>query len=195
MRESADTMKRVTLELGGKSPVIVCEDADLDLALRQSHFAAFLNSGQFCMAGSRTFVHESIYDQFVDKVVEMAKGTRVGDAFEEGVFNGPQISQIQLDKILAYIDSGKKQGARLMCGGNRMNRKGYFVETTVFADVTDDMTIAKEEIFGPVMSIMKFKTVDEVIERANKSHYGLVSGVMTQNLDTALKISSSLQTG
>merc|ERR1712086_1240472 len=151
--------------------------------------------GQFCMAGSRTFVHELIYDQFVEKAVYMAKSTKIGDPFEEGVFNGPQISQIQLDKILAYIESGKKEGAKLMCGGNKIDRKGFFVESTVFADVTDDMTIAKEEIFGPVMSIMKFKTIDEVIERANNSHYGLLSGVMTKSIENAMKISNKLQTG
>lgn len=189
MEEGSKTLKRVNLELGGKNPVIVLDDADIELALRTTHFAAFINSGQFCGAGSRVFVHEKIYDKFVEKAVELAKNTVIGDAFEEGVFNGPQISQVQLDKILNYIETGKKEGAKLMCGGKRIDRKGYFLETTVFADVTDDMTIAKEEIFGPVMSIFKFKTINEAIERANNTNYGLVSSVFSQNIDSALKIS------
>lgn len=190
MREGSYTMKRVNLETGGKNPVIVLDDADMEVALKESHIAAFLNSGQFCMSGSRTFVHESIYDEFVAKAVEMAKNTPVGDAFEPSTFNGPLISKVQLDKVLNYIELGKKEGAKLLCGGNRIDRKGYFVENTVFADVTDDMTIAKEEIFGPVMNILKFKDIDEVIERANNSEYGLVSAVMTQSLDSATKITN-----
>ena len=147
------------------------------------------------MAGTRVFVQESIYDKFVERAVEMAKAKKIGDPFEEGVENGPLISQVQLDKVLNYIDLGQKEGAKLLCGGKRINRKGYFVETTIFADVTDDMTIAKEEIFGPVMSIMKFKTIDEAIERANASQYGLVSGVVTQSLDSAIKVSNKMKSG
>lgn len=188
-------MKRVNLELGGKNPVIILDDADIDLAHGQSHFAAFLNSGQFCMSGNRTFVHESIYDKYVERAVKMAKSISIGSGFEPDMFNGPQISKEQMDKILNYIEIGKKEGAKLMCGGKRIDRKGYFVESTVFADVTDDMTIAKEEIFGPVMCILKFKTIDEVIERANSTNYGLVSGLMTQSLDSAMTITNKLQSG
>jgi aldehyde dehydrogenase (NAD+) len=147
------------------------------------------------MAGTRVFVHENIYDKFVSRAVEMAKAKKIGAPFEEGVENGPLISQLQMDKVLNYIDLGQKEGAKLLCGGKRIKRDGYFVETTVFADVTDDMTIAKEEIFGPVMSILKFKTIDEVIKRANDSKYGLVSGVVTQSLDSAIKVSNKMQTG
>ena len=178
LRESSYTLKRVSLELGGKSPNIIMEDADIELALQQSNFGCFLNSGQFCMAGTRVFVHESLYDKFVERAVEMANAKKVGDPFEESTENGPLISQVQMDKVLNYIETGKKEGANLVCGGNRINRDGFFVETTIFADVTDDMTIAKEEIFGPVMSILKFKDIDEVISRANASKYGLASGVV-----------------
>jgi len=122
----------------------------------------------------------------------MAKAKKIGAAFEEGVENGPLISQVQMDKVLAYIESAKSQGATLLTGGTRLDRKGFFVDTTIFADVTDDMTIAKEEIFGPVMSIMKFKTIDEVIERANNTHYGLAGGVVTTNINSAIKISNAL---
>lgn len=141
------------------------------------------------------FVHESLYDKFVGRAVEMAKAKKIGDPFEEGVENGPVISQVQLDKVLNYIETGKKEGAKLLCGGNRIDRKGYFLETTIFADVTDDMTIAREEIFGPVMSIIKFKTIDEAISRANNSPYGLVSGVVTQSLDSAIKVSNKMKSG
>lgn len=195
MREASYTLKRVGLELGGKSPNIILEDADIELALAQSNFACFLNSGQFCAAGTRVFVHESLYDKFVGRAVEMAKAKKIGDPFEEGVENGPVISQVQLDKVLNYIETGKKEGAKLLCGGNRIDRKGYFLETTIFADVTDDMTIAREEIFGPVMSIIKFKTIDEAISRANNSPYGLVSGVVTQSLDSAIKVSNKMKSG
>ncbi|TNV79367.1 hypothetical protein FGO68_gene4912 [Halteria grandinella] len=188
-------IKRVTLELGGKNPHIVMQDADLDLAVGLTHFSAFLNSGQVCMAGSRTFVHEAIYDAFVEKAVAAAKAKKTGDPFEQGIENGPQISQKQTDKIMGYIESGVKEGARLLTGGKRMDRPGYFIEPTVFADVTDDMLIAKEEIFGPVMNIIKFKTIDEVIRRANATQYGLVSGVVTKDLDTAIKVSNGVQAG
>ena len=188
-------IKRVSLELGGKNPNIILNDADLDLAVQQSHLAAFLNSGQVCMAGSRTFVQEGIYDQFLERAVEAAKNKKVGDPFLPDTENGPQISEKQTAKILGYIEKGQQEGAKLLCGGNRINRPGYFLEPTVFADVSDDMTIAKEEIFGPVMNVIKFKTIDEVIERANASQYGLVSGVVTKSLDSAIKISNGLRTG
>lgn len=195
LRESSYTLKRVGLELGGKSPNIIMDDADIELALEQSNFACFLNNGQFCMAGTRVFVHEKIYDKFVERAVEMAKTKRLGDPFEDGIQNGPVISQVQLDKVLNYIEIGQKEGATLQCGGKRLDRNGYFVDTTIFSDVTDDMTIAKEEIFGPVMSIMKFKDIDEVISRANASKYGLVSGVVTQSLQSAIKISNKMKSG
>lgn len=162
-------LKRITLELGGKSANIIMDDADMDLAISQSQLGLFLNHGQCCCAGSRLFVHEKIYDEFVAKSVEAAKKIVVGDPFAETTGQGPQVDNDQMTKILGYVESGKKEGAKLLTGGNRHGKKGYFVEPTVFADVQDDMKIAKEEIFGPVMSILKFKTTDEVIHRANNS--------------------------
>jgi len=179
MKSAADTLKRVSLELGGKSPNIVFDDANFDAAVGNASFGCFLNSGQFCMAGTRVYVQEGIYDRFVERQAQLAENMKMGDPFEEGVQNGPVISEKQMKKILGLIEAGKKQGARLVTGGNQINRDGYFIEPTVFADVTDDMTIATEEIFGPVMSILKFKTVDEVIHRANSHHYGLAAGVQT----------------
>ena len=129
------------------------------------------------MAGTRVFVQEGIYDAFVERQIELAQNMKMGDPFEEGVQNGPVISVLQMEKVLNYIDIGVKEGAKLVVGGKRIKRDGNFIEPTIFTNVTDDMTIAREEIFGPVMSIMKFKTIDEVIERANNHHYGLAGGV------------------
>ena len=155
----------------------------------------FLNQGQCCCAGSRLFVHEKIYDEFVSRSVEAAKKIVVGDPFGETTHQGPQVDNDQMTKILGYVETGKKEGAKLLTGGNRHGKKGYFVEPTVFADVQDNMTIAKEEIFGPVMSILKFKTTDEVIERANNSHYGLGAGVVTRSIDNAIKLSNAIRAG
>lgn len=140
-------------------------------------------------------MHEKIYDEFVKRSVEAAKKRNVGDPFAKATDQGPQVDNDQLTKILGYIEKGKSEGAKLLTGGKRHGSKGYFVEPTVFADVKDDMTIAKEEIFGPVMSILKFKDVNEVIDRANKSHYGLAAGVVTKNIDNAIKISNGLRAG
>ncbi len=190
-----NNLKRITLELGGKSANIIMNDADIDLAIQQAQVGLFLNQGQCCIAGSRIFVQEKIYDEFVAKSVEAAKARKVGDPFDLKTDQGPQVDQDQFKKILGYIDVGQKEGAKLLTGGKRHGNKGWFVEPTVFADVKDDMTIAKEEIFGPVMSIMKFKTVDEVIERANNSQYGLGAGLVTKSIDTALKVSNALRAG
>ena len=188
-------IKRVTLECGGKSPHIIMDDADINTAVGLSHFATFLNNGQICMAGSRTFVHEKIYDEFVAKTVMAAKYKKIGDPFLPDTENGPLISDAQLQKVLNYVELGKKEGATLLCGGKRLPGKGHFMETTVFTDVKDHMTIAKEEIFGPVMCILKFKTIDEVIRRANDSEFGLVAGLVTKNLDNAIEISEALKVG
>ena len=188
-------LKRVTLELGGKSPCIVLSDADLDDAVEQSHNYLFFNQGQCCCAGSRIFVEESIYDEFVRRSVEHAKKRKVGDPWDQTSQQGPQVDQDQFDKIMDLIDSGKKEGAKLECGGNRIGDKGFFVEPTVFTNVGDDMRIAKEEIFGPVMQIMKFNTIEEVIERSNKSRYGLAAAVFTKNIDRALMLAQGLQAG
>ncbi|KAL3723170.1 hypothetical protein ACJRO7_035360 [Eucalyptus globulus] len=188
-------LKPVTLELGGKSPFIVCEDADIDKAVELAHFALFFNQGQCCVAGSRTFVHESVYDEFVEKARARAMKRVVGDPFKPGVEQGPQIDIKQFEKIRTYIKSGIESGATLECGGEQYGSKGFFVQPTVFSNVQDNMLIAKDEIFGPVQTISKFKDLDEVIRRANKSRYGLAAGVFTQNIDTANTLARALQAG
>eukprot|EP00795_Rhopilema_esculentum_P003080 gene3080-1366_t len=188
-------LKRVTLELGGKSPLIIFSDVELDWAADWAHNAIFANHGQNCCAGSRTFVHESIYDKFVAKAKKLAEERKVGDPFKVDTAQGPQINKEQFDKILGLIQSGKEQGAKVQCGGERFGDKGYFVKPTVFSDVTDDMRIAKEEIFGPVQQIIKFKDIDEVIERANKTHYGLAAGVLTKDIDKAMTFANSVLAG
>ncbi|XP_072050599.1 aldehyde dehydrogenase 1A1-like [Amphiura filiformis] len=188
-------LKRVALEMGGKSPNVVFADCDLDYAVEMSHQAVFLHCGQVCIAGSRTFVQEEIYDDFVKKSVARAKKRTVGDPFNKTIEGGPQIDQDGLDKVIELIESGKKEGAKLECGGKRIGDKGYFVESTVFSDVTDDMRVAKEEIFGPVQQIIKFKTLDEVIDRANNTTYGLAAAVFTKDIDKALSIANTVQAG
>ncbi|KAL9987674.1 hypothetical protein ACROYT_G002020 [Oculina patagonica] len=188
-------LKRVTLELGGKSPVIVFADTDMDLAVQLAHHALFYNQGQCCNAGSRTFVQDTIYDEFVKKSVEIAKKRTVGDPFGDASQQGPQIDDEQFKKILDLIESGKKEGAKLECGGARHGDKGYFVQPTVFSDVKDHMRIAKEEIFGPVQQIIKFSDINEVIERANNTTYGLAAAVFTKDIDKANTISHSLLAG
>ena len=191
----ASNLKRVTLELGGKSPKIVFADADLDDAIEVSHHALFFNMGQCCNAATRIFVEESIYDEFVKRSIERAKKRKLGDPFDPSSEQGPQIDQEQFDKIMDLIESGKKEGATLGCGGKRFGEKGLFIEPTVFSDVKDNMRIAKEEIFGPVMQILKFKTIDEVIERANNTSYGLAASVMTKDLDKALTVAQGVRAG
>ena len=156
---AADTLKRVTLELGGKSPVIVCSDADMDLAVETAHQGLFFNQGQCCCAGSRVLVEESIYDEFMKKSVERCKKRTVGNPFEAATEQGPQVDKEQYDKVLSYIQSGKDQGATLLTGGKGSDGKGFFVEPTLFGDVKDDMKICQEEIFGPVMVCQKFTSL------------------------------------
>jgi len=194
-REAAGTLKNVTLELGGKSPAIVFPDADIDDAVEKTHFALFFNQGQCCCAGSRLFVHEDIYDEFLKRAAARCAKRTVGDGLSSGCEQGPQVDEEQFNKILGYVKSGQEQGARLVCGGQRHGDRGYFVQPTIFADVTDNMSIAREEIFGPVMSVLKFKDTEEVIRRANDSEYGLAGAVFTKNLDTAMTVSTALRVG
>eukprot|EP00731_Ephydatia_muelleri_P024326 Em0016g597a len=188
-------LKRVTLELGGKSPVIVFADADLDAAAEASVSGVLLNMGQDCCAGSRTFVEESVYNVFVAKCVALARQRKVGDPFDPSCQHGPQIDKTQFDKVLGLIESGQREGAHLECGGKQRGDQGFFIEPTVFSDVKDSMQIAKEEIFGPVMQILKFKTVEEVIERANSTRYGLAGGVFTKDIDKGLMVAQAVQAG
>jgi aldehyde dehydrogenase (NAD+) len=188
-------LKRVSLELGGKSPNIVFADADMDEAIEGSHMALFFNQGQVCCAGSRVFVEEKVYDQFVERSTTRAQKSNVGDPFDAKTDQGPQVDETQLEKILGYIESGRQEGAKLTCGGGRVGNRGYFVEPTVFSDVQDNMKIAREEIFGPVMSIIRFKNLDEVIERANRTTYGLAAGVWTRDVGKALAIANNVRAG
>ncbi len=192
---ATSNLKRVTLELGGKSPNIVFADADMDQAVEGCHFALFFNQGQCCCAGSRLMVEAKCYDEFVEKSIARAKKRRVGDPFDPETEQGPQVDVDQFDKIMGYIESGKKEGASLLAGGKRVGSKGYFIEPTVFGDVKDDMTIAQEEIFGPVMSIIKFNNMDEVVDRANRTMYGLAAAVWTRDIGKAHAIANNVRAG
>ena len=191
----ASNLKRVTLELGGKSPVIVFDDADLEHAVEACHNGLFGNMGQCCCACSRCFVQESIYNEFIKKSVEMLSERNLTNPLDPECEQGPQVDQEQFDKVLSYIESGKQQGAKLECGGERHGDKGFFIKPTIFSGVQDNMKIAREEIFGPVMQIFKFKTQEEVIERANDTEYGLAAGVFTTNLDRAIMVSQAIRAG
>ncbi|XP_011866326.1 PREDICTED: aldehyde dehydrogenase, mitochondrial [Vollenhovia emeryi] len=188
-------LKRTTLELGGKSPNIILKDVDVNMAVEAAHFGLFFNMGQCCCAGSRTFVQSKIYDEFVEKSALRAKTKPVGNPFDLKIEQGPQIDEEQLNKIMRLIETGKDQGASLMTGGERIGDRGYFVAPTVFADVKDDMTIAKEEIFGPVQQILKFDDLEEVIERANNTDYGLAAAVFTKDLNKMNYIVQGLRAG
>ncbi len=188
-------LKRVSLELGGKSPNVVFADADLDAAVEGAFFGLFFNQGQCCCAGSRLFVEEKVHDQFVEKMLARAKKQRVGDPFDADTTQGPQVSQEQCDRVLSFIDAGKRDGAKLLTGGNRIGNKGYFIEPTVFSDVTDEMKIAREEIFGPVMNILKFKSLDEVVQRGNRTNFGLAAAVWTKDVSKAHQIANRLRAG
>lgn len=188
-------LKRVTLELGGKSPNIIFADTDLDEAVEGAHLGLFSNQGQVCCAGSRVFVEEKIYDRFVEKSAARARRRLVGDPLDPKTEQGPQVDQAQFDKVMGYIGSGQVDGATLACGGNRVGERGYFIEPTVFADVEDDMKIAREEIFGPVMSVIRFRDLEEVIDRANRTIYGLAAGVWTRDIKKAHAIANSVRAG
>lgn len=188
-------LKRVTLELGGKSPNIVFADADMDAAIAGAHNSLFFNQGQCCNAGSRLFVEEKCYDEFVAKSVEKAKNRLVGDPFDPNTQQGPQVDKDQFDKVISYIEAGMREGANMMCGGHQVGDRGYFIEPTVFANVTNDMKIAQEEIFGPVMSIIKFKDIEEAIHLANTTMYGLAAGVWTKDITKAHRVANSVRAG
>ncbi|XP_070504193.1 aldehyde dehydrogenase 1A1-like [Chironomus tepperi] len=196
METAAKTnLKNVSLELGGKSPLVILDDANLDEAVETAHNGVFSNAGQNCCAASKTYVQEGIYDEFVRRAAEMARNRKVGSGFEKDVQQGPQIDQAMFDRIMNYIEYGKQDGATLEVGGKRWGTEGFFIEPTVFSNVTEEMRIAREEIFGPVQSILKFKTLDEVIERSNKSDYGLAAGIFTNNINDAMKFAHSIQAG
>ncbi len=195
MVDAATTLKRLTFELGGKSPNVVFADADLDAAVAGAEFGLFFNQGQCCCAGSRLFVEQSVHDKFVDKMLTSAKARRLGDPFDPNTTQGPQVDSDQFNKIMSYIDKGKSEGAKCLTGGSRFGNKGYFIEPTIFTGVTDEMAIAKDEIFGPVMSILPFKGMDEIITRANSTHYGLAAAVWTKDVQKAHRFAASVRAG
>jgi aldehyde dehydrogenase (NAD+) len=188
-------LKRVTLELGGKSPNIIFADTDLDEAVEGAHIGIFNNQGQVCCAGSRVFVEDSIYDRFLEKSVARAQARVLGDPFDAKTDQGPQVNQAQFERVLGYIEAGKAEGAHLACGGERFGNRGYFIQPTVFSCVEDGMRIAREEIFGPVMSVMRFSSVAEAIERANATVYGLSAGVWTRDIRKATAVANAVRAG
>ncbi|XP_023515646.1 aldehyde dehydrogenase family 2 member C4-like [Cucurbita pepo subsp. pepo] len=192
---SASNLKQVSLELGGKSPLLIFDDADINKAVDLALLAIFYNKGEICVAGSRVLVQEGIYDEFVKKISEKAKSWVVGDPFDPKVNYGPQVDKKQLDKILMYIEHGKREGATLVTGGKRIGEVGYYVEPTIFTDVKEDSLIAQDEIFGPVLSVIKFKTIEEGIRSANNTKYGLAAGIVTNNIDIANTVSRSIRAG
>jgi aldehyde dehydrogenase (NAD+) len=194
-KATADTLKRTTYELGGKSPNVIFADCDMDQAIAGAFHAIYFHGGQCCTAGSRLFVEKKIHDAFVERLAEKAKARKVGDQLDPATEQGPQVSQEQLDKILSYVDLGNKQGAKLVTGGSRVSDKGYFVEPTIFDNVRDDMSIARDEIFGPVVSVLPFTGIDEMIERANSTFYGLAAGVFTKNIDKAHLFAKHVKAG
>jgi aldehyde dehydrogenase (NAD+) len=195
MAAAAPTLKRLSFELGGKSPNIIFADADLDAAVAGSHSALYFNHGQCCCAGSRLFVEDKVYHRVVEELADRNRNYRVGDPFDPLTDQGPQVDQAQFDKIMHYIHEGTSEGAHCVTGGQRRGDRGYFVEPTLFADVTDDMKIAKEEIFGPVLSVLRFSELDEIARRANKTAYGLAAGVWTRDVKKAHYLSSKIRAG
>ncbi len=189
----------MSLELGGKSPDIVFADADIDAAVPGAAMAVFANSGQICSAGTRLFVEERIYDEFVAKVADFGKSLRVGNGLDPETQIGPLVSEQQLERVTGYFDIGRKEGASALAGGERLTEgglgKGYFVPPTVFANVNDDMRIAQEEIFGPVISAISFKDPDELVKRANATNFGLGSGVWTRDVSKAHKFAKAIRAG
>lgn len=192
---ASSNLKKVTLELGGKSPNIVFDDADIEQTISWVNFGIYYNHGQCCCAGSRIYVQEGIYDKFVEAFKKRAQANSVGDPFDDKTFQGPQVSQLQYDRIMGYIEEGKKEGAKVETGGERHGDKGYFIQPTIFSGVSPNMKIMQEEIFGPVCTIAKFKTEEEVIKSGNDTTYGLAAAVHTKDLTTAIRVSNALRAG
>ncbi len=195
MRDAAETLKRLTFELGGKSPNVIFADADLDAAVAGTEFGLFFNQGQCCCAGSRVFVEEKVHAEFVSKLVQRAAQRKLGDPLHPDTIQGPQVDKDQFDKILSYIAKGNSAGANCVTGGKRFGDKGFFIEPTIFDNVTDEMAIATDEIFGPVLSVLPFKKADEIIERANSTMFGLAAAVWTRDVGKAHHFAKNVRAG
>jgi aldehyde dehydrogenase (NAD+) len=195
MRAAAEHITRIGLELGGKSPSVVFADADLETAIRQTASGAFFNAGQVCSAATRVIVEDSVYDAFVEGLARRARTLRLGNPLDVKTTMGPLISQRQMERVLGYIDVGRDEGAQAVCGGSRAGNAGYFVEPTVFADVGEHMRIAQEEIFGPVVSVMRFSDEEQALRLANGTDYSLAAAIWTSNIDRAHRLSQRLDAG
>lgn len=192
---AGESLKHVTLELGGKSPIIVFEDADIENSVGGAINGNFYSSGQICSNGTRVFVHKAIKEKFLTRLTERLQGVKMGDPIDESVNFGPMTTQAQYDIVLGYIKQGIDEGATLVCGGKPADAGGLFIEPTVFADVQDEMTIAREEIFGPVMSVLDFETEEEAVRRANNTEFGLAAGVFTNDLTRAHRVAQAFEAG
>jgi aldehyde dehydrogenase (NAD+)/betaine-aldehyde dehydrogenase len=199
MQAAAGNLKKISLELGGKSPNIVFADADIDAAVGGSFFGIFLNTGQVCQAGSRLLVQESVKDEFLTKLKAFTATIKVGDPADPATTMGPVINEAQLDKVVKYVEIGAQDGAAMICGGGRLSGGAYdhglFVQPTIFDDVTNDMRISREEIFGPVLSVITFTDREEALRIANDNMYGLAAAVWTKDIDTAFHMAKRLQAG
>lgn len=195
MRKAADQVKHVTLELGGKSPNLILEDANVEKAIDAAFSGIMDNHGQNCSATSRVYVHRKHYDRVVEGLAERAKATKLGNGMDTDTEMGPLVSKEQFERVMSYIEIGKEQGAKLSAGGDKVFNQGYFVQPTVFSDVEDDMRIAREEIFGPVVTVSPFDTTEEAVRRANDSEYGLAAAVFTENIRTGHKVARRLKAG
>ena len=197
LRNGADTLKHTTMELGGKSPNIIFADADIDRAIETAFWGIFWNKGEVCVAGSRILVEDRIYDEFVEKLSRKAKDSILGDPLDLNTQIGPIASRAEYDKVMKYVDAGKKSSARLVAGGNtrKINGKGLFIEPTVFGDATNDLKISREEIFGPVVPVIRFTSEDEAVRLANDTPYGLAAGIQTSDLGKALRLADRIKAG
>jgi aldehyde dehydrogenase (NAD+) len=196
MKMASATLKNITLETGGKSPLLVFSDCDLEQAVRWSHSGIMSNKGEICTATSRILVQQDIYDEFIEKFKAQVKEVSViGDQWDPNTFQGPQVTRTQYDRVLSFIETGKSEGATLLCGGKAKDGKGYFILPTVFTDVKDNMRVYREEIFGPVVTISTFATEEEAINRANDTTYGLGASVFTKDLERAHRVASEIEAG
>ena len=195
MAAAAEGLKKVTLELGGKSPIVIFDDADFDNAINAALAGNFFSAGQVCSNGTRVFVHRSIYERFVDRLADRTRAIRVGDPFDPETQMGPLVSQEHFEKVVAYVEQARNSGARHICGGDVLESDGYFVTPAVFADCDDDMGFVRDEVFGPLMSVLAFEAEDEAVARANDTEFGLSAAVFTNDLQRAHRVANALQAG